>query len=277
MFVAVLLAALPSSSATAETSVTLTFRGPQREPVRIERAQLLLTAWGVSEEYDLPVPGNVLRLDLEASRPEWAERFNDTTGYLYIEATGYAPLISEAFRWPSRDRAAVVAFRDGRTVTVPLGVDAQLDVPLRRPLARRIRLVDGATRPVAGAEVQIAVNWNAPNHCGFLNGMDVLARRVTSGAGILDVDSGKPVSAAVLWADMGLGVCGAGYGPLATADARGHIEVDDFYPDKWRSFWLCSGGKQVWVMPYDGELPAKIEVSVSPSAEPNAFADLCGK
>jgi hypothetical protein len=44
------------------------------------------------------------------------------------------------------------------------------------------------------------------------------------------VRNGKPVPGAVLWSDMGLGVCGAGYGPLATANSEGRIRVEAFFP-----------------------------------------------
>jgi hypothetical protein len=100
-------------------------------------------------------------------------------------------------------------------------------------------------------------------------------RRETLSLDILG--DGKPVPEAVLWADRGLGVCGAGDAPIATADSRGHIQVKDFYREIWSTFWLCAGPKQAWVMPDDGRLPSKITVGVTRSAEPNQFADRCGK
>ena len=93
---------------------------------------------------------------------------------------------------------------------------------------------------------------------------------------VVDVlDGGKPLPGAVLWSDMALGVCGAGYGPLATSDARGRIRQNAFYPEEWRNFWVCARGKQAWVLPEGGRLPAKIDVSVTPSAEQNALASVC--
>jgi hypothetical protein len=331
-----LLTVVPGGNAWADTSVALTFHGPLGESVSITSAQLLVSAWGVSEQYDLPVQGNIVRLDLEKTRPEFADRFADEKGYLYIKTDGYAPLISQGFTWPAPGQTTVIDFRNLRRVTIALGTAARLDVTLRRPVSRQIRLVDGANRPVAGAEVQSAAHWDTPNHCGFLNGMDVVAKGVTNAAGglevpdidgnhafillstrmvfadadstfpaggrhglvtsltrvattlrvrryqrrrlVLDVVSNKrPVAGAILWGDMGLGVCGAGYGALATADSLGRIRIDDFYPEMWTSFWVCADRKQVWVLPDNGQLPPRVDVGVTPSAEQNGFADLCGR
>ncbi len=315
----------------------LTFRGPLQEPVAIAGAQLLVTAWGVTEQYELSIEGNVVRVDMEATRPEFADRIADTRGFVYVKAAGYAPVMSEAFTWPAASVPTVIDFRNGRRLAIAKGAKASLDIPIRRPLPRRVRLVDLEGRAVVGAKVEAAAYWRTPNHCGFLNGRDVLASSSTNEDGTVDipdvdgphvfsllepqmlfadadndypagfarqgliatlsrrettlhvrryerqglaldiVSNGKPVSGAVLWSDAGLGICGAGYGPLATADSEGRIRMEPFYPEMWRNYWICAGSKQVWVLPQDGKLPARIEVGVTPSAEPNALADLCGK
>jgi hypothetical protein len=197
--------------------------------------------------------------------------------------------------------------------------------------------VDLSGRAIAGAKVEAAAYWRTPNHCGFMNGRDVLASGSTNEDGTMvvpDIDgplafslleqemlfadaendypagfarqgliatlsgpdttlrvrrynrqrlaldilgNGKPVPGAVLWSDMGLGVCGAGYGPLATANSEGRMRVEPFFPEMWRNYWICAGGKQVWVLPQDGKLPARIDIGVTPSAGPNGFANVCGK
>jgi hypothetical protein len=324
--------------AAAGTSVTMTFTGPGRRVAPVVQAQLLVTAWGVSERHDLAVEGNVVRLDLQASRPEFVARFADVRGVVYVKATGYPPLLSQAFSWPTPGAPAIIDFRNGRRVIVPEGVDARLHVTLRTPVRRRIRLVDPAGRPIARTKVEMAAYWQAPNHCGFFNGRDVLATAVSNDVGVIDVpdldgqyafgllerymvfadadsslpptgsglqglvtslrqaettlkvrryqrrrlvidilDKGRPLSGAVLWADMALGVCGAGYGKLATADAGGRIIVDAFYPEMWQGFWVCAGREQAWVMPDGSTLPATIDVRVTPGGRQNSFAGLCGK
>lgn len=334
---AILFSAVLAADAVAQTSVTLTFRGPLTEPAAITTARLLITAWGVSEEYELPVEGSVVRLDLEATRPEFVERIADTSGFVYVKAAGFAPIMSEAFTWPAAGVATVIDFRNGRRVTIANGVKVSLDVSMRRPLPRSVRLVDLDGRAIAGAKVEAAAYWRTPNHCGFMNGRDVLASGSTNEDGAMvvpDIDgplafsllgqemlfadaenyypagfarqgliatlsgpdttlrvrrynrqrlavdiigNGKPVPGAVLWSDMELGVCGAGYGPLATADSEGRVRVEPFFAEMWRNYWICAGGKQVWVLPQNGKLPARIDIGVTPSAEPNGFADVCGK
>ena len=321
--------------ATAQTALTLVFHGPVREPVPITRAQLLVAAWGVSLQYDLEVEGNVLKIDLEATRPEFAGKIADTSGFVYVKAAGYAPLMSEAFTWPAQNAPTVIDFRNGRRLTIAQGTEATLDVVLRRPAPRRVRLIDIDGRAVAGVKVEAAAHWNTPNHCGFLNGRDVVVAEVTNATGAIDVpdvdgpyafsllDSRmvladadnsvragspryglitslntaetilrvrryerrplaidivrdrKPVPKAVLMADMGLGVCGAGYGPLGTADARGRIRIDAFYSEMWTNYWVCAEQKQVWILPPDGQLPALIDVGVTPSVEANLPVDRC--
>jgi hypothetical protein len=333
----VVFTAILCGRAGAQTSVSLAFGGPLQEPVAITRAQLFVTAWGVSEAHDLPVEGNVVRLDLEATRPEFADGFADVGGFIYVKAAGYAPVMSEPFTWPAAGVPTVIDFRSGRRITVAQGNKAGLDVPLRHPLPRRVRLVALDGRAVVGAKVETAAYWRTPNHCGFLKGRDVLASGSTNEDGAINVpdidgqyafsllefqmlfadanndlstgfareglvtslgdpettlrvrryqqqrlavdivSNGKPVAGAVLWSDMELGVCGAGYGPLATADREGRIREDPFYAEMWTNYWVCAGTAQVWVLPQDGKLPDRIDVGVTSSAERNAFADLCGK
>src|SRR5262245_26853257 len=102
-----LLSLVLHANATAATSVALAIQGPQRDAVSITRAQLFVTGWGIAEEHDLPIQGNVVQLDLDATRPEFAARIADTRGFIYIKAAGYAPLISQPFTWPTPTAPAV--------------------------------------------------------------------------------------------------------------------------------------------------------------------------
>jgi hypothetical protein len=320
---------LSYESALAATSMTLRFRTADGEPARVTRAELLVTAWGVSEEQPLPVRDDVVVLDLEATRPEFADRFADERGYVYIEADGHVPVISQAFEWPSAERDAVIIdFRRGRERIVRFGESASLDVVLQKVQPRSIRVIDQANRPIAGLEIAVALNWNAPNHCGFLNGRKDLATRVTDSRGILrvpDVDGtyaltiierrtvfvdattdfgqivtpltdtettlevrryerhgltmevlqdGKAVSNAVLWADMGLGACGASHTILGVSDTAGRVEVREYYPEEWRNFWLCVNDTPVWVQ-HDLPLPPKLDVGSASGTVPRDFAMPC--
>jgi hypothetical protein len=317
--------------------VSLALRGPRQEQVAITSAQLFVTAWGVSEEYALPIDGDRVRVDLDKTRPGFAAQIADTRGFIYVKADGYSPLMSEAFTWPSPDTPTVIDFRSGRRLTIAPGIQASLDVPMRRSRPRRVRLVDRAGRPLRGAAVEAAAYVPTPNHCGFLSRKDVLASEPTNTAGIIDIPdldgpyvfsllerdvlfvdgdegsaagfarhgpivtlrsqettlrvrryerralavhvvaNGKPVSGAVLWSDMELGLCGAGPEPLARADSQGRMRLEPFYPEEWRNVWICAEGRPVWVLPPGGEIPPRIDVGVTRSGKPGDVADVCGR
>jgi hypothetical protein len=313
-------------------SITVGLVSPERQPVSGARVQLLITSWGVSDEYELPVRGHVLDLDFTALAARVGRVDSSTSAFIYIKAGGYTPLMSQPFPWPLI-AAATIDFRGGRTIRTDAGVTPQA-VQLRRALPRRIHFVDQQDRPYAGAKIEAAAYWNTPNHCGVMLGRDVLATGVTDASGSVDVPdvdgnhaivihedrvmfadavsewpvrqvatvrrltqadttlrvhrfqprrlsvdiiaAGHPVAGAVLWADMGFGACGAGYGPLGTADARGRVSQDVFYPEEWKAYWICAGGKRIWISP-DSQLPATINVGVTPSFDVTGGADLCPK
>jgi hypothetical protein len=157
----------------------------------ITSAQLFVTAWGVSKKHDLRVDGNVVLLHLDATRPEFANRFEDTSGFIYVKAAGYAPIMSEAFTWPAPGAPTVIDFRSGRHLTIAHGTRKSLDVPIRRPLPRRVRLVDQDGRAVVAVKAEVAAYWRTPNHCGFMNGRDVVVSGSTDENGAIvvpDVD-----------------------------------------------------------------------------------------
>jgi hypothetical protein len=330
-----LLTLVIHSRATAQTTVAVTFQGAAGEPVPITSAQLMVTAWGTSERHDLPFAGNVVHLDLDATRPNFADHMSDTRGVVYVKADGYAPITSQAFAWPGKNTASVINFRNSQLVLVAKGNTARLSVTMRRPIPRRIRLVDESGRAVAGIRLEAGAYWRSPNHCGFLAGRDVLVTGETSADGTLEVpdvdgahafqlqarltkfsersddgwpgmdlvrvltsaettlqvhtyrrqplaleilNNGTPLPGAVLWSDMALGVCGAGSGTLATADAGGRIQVDDFYPEFWVRYGICADHKPVWVTVKDGQrLPQKIDVAVTPSGRLDHLASVCAQ
>lgn len=306
-------------SVSAATVLTVTFHGPDGQPAPIARARLLATAWGTVEESDLPAQGNVLRVDLDAVKPAWAPGLSDAAGFLYVNADGYAPIISNPFPWLSQTvPSTLVDFRAGRAVTIGVGETRDLLVTLRRPTARRIRLVDQYGRPVAGAKIDVGINWYAPSHCGFLNGREELVEGTTNAQGrlavpdvdtadfglrlwarfmefanpnrpwgtlvipftrpettirvrrrqpttltIAVVDGGTPVAGAALWGDSELGRCGAGWGTLATSDARGRIRLSQFDREEHSLYGLCYRGHS-WLFQREGPIPARIDLAAGP-------------
>ena len=243
--------------------------------------------------------------------------------------------MSEAFTWPANGGPIVVDFRRGRRVALASGARTTLEVAMRRPAARRVRLVDLEGRAVTGTNVEASAYWPTPNHCGFTLGKDVLVTSTTNAAGefaVPDVDGpylftlleqamrfaggdgrvavavqphemvatlsgseptlrvrryqriplaltilsdGKPLSGATLWSDRVLDTCGTGYALLATADADGRLQADDFYPELWETYWICAGGRQVWALPEGGRLPSSLDVSATRGAAPTGMASTC--
>jgi len=175
------------TSARAQTAVTLALRGPAQEAVAVAEAHLFITGWGSAERVGLPVDGNLVRLDLDATRPDAASPTADITAFVYVKAPGYAPLMSEAFTWTPDAEPILIDFRNGRRVRVARGARATLDVAMRRASARRVRIVDLDNRPVSGVSVEVAAYWPTPNYCGFTLGKDVLLTSATNDVGALDL------------------------------------------------------------------------------------------
>lgn len=198
---AALLALLSAVPAQA-TGLRLQAIGPEGEPVAIERAEVLLVAWGDTRVIELPIVDGLVSVDLSYS---WLEdrspRARDTEGaYLYLEADGLAPVRSERFHWigaygetsGERARHAEIRFPGGESVTVEPGTAADLTVHLRRPVARWLRLVDEAGRPMTGLGVEMSMFWSRSNHCGALASSHhhPLGRAVADAEGLVCVPDG---------------------------------------------------------------------------------------
>ncbi len=191
--VVVLLLAVPKP-VVAASAVELSFVGPSGETARISRARLLLAAWGVAERTELVGNSSRLRID-SSTRPDWATKFGDFRMYLYVEADGYAPLLSEAFDWPgyggprlpSNSVATKLDFRNGRSVALLDSKAVTMTVTLRHPIRRVIHIIDEGGRAVSDVEMKAAVFWSASNHCGFPAGIEPLTSGATSPEGTVEV------------------------------------------------------------------------------------------
>src|SRR5262249_2280739 len=87
------LAAFSIAGEAGATEVRVRFQGPNHEPIRIKRAQLLLVNWGFTDQIDLATEGNLLRLPLD---PSWVQSRRIEEGpprfgvSIYVRADGYA-------------------------------------------------------------------------------------------------------------------------------------------------------------------------------------------
>ena len=173
--------------------------GPDGHPVDVEMAQVLLVAWGGTRVVDLPVYGDLVFVDLSHSwlASQWP-RDHDTAGaYLFLAARGLAPVRSDRFQWigaygetPGETASrAEIRFPGNGAVTVEPGAAEDLSVRLRRPMERRLRLVDGDGQPMAGLGVSLSMFWSRSNHCGAL----ASARHHPLGHAVSDAEGRVPV------------------------------------------------------------------------------------
>ena len=177
------------------------------DPARVERAELLVVAWGSAERYPLETAFDeagrqYVRLPLDS---DWLEarwsRFPDMLA-AYVHLRFYGPFVairSERFVWVGmRDApdgppagAFDIDFGRGRRVRVTPGDTREIALAPRQPEARQIRLVDEGGRPVTDALVSAYMFWSDSNHCGVLAGGDPLVRLVRPNAsGIVTLPDG---------------------------------------------------------------------------------------
>jgi hypothetical protein len=185
-----------SSVASGATTVTLKFHGPQGERVRLTRAETLISGWGYADEKDLPTVADTLRLVLDpTSATSLGNKLAEAEStFLYVEAAGYASWRSDAFRWPSADafEPIRIVLGEGRQLIVSPNENANVEIQLRKPIDRRITLLDEAGRPAVGIPIEVSMFWSNEDHCGYFSGFHTLTTSRTNARGTVvvpDVDS----------------------------------------------------------------------------------------
>jgi hypothetical protein len=194
------LAAGPRAASTPPaTSLRVRFHGPSGETVRIDTATMLIGFWGGGEAVPLTPGGSDVLVDLSAG---WVQsRFpgpGSTNGArLFVSADGYAPILSNTFPWLGvRSPAGSTATTEttvgmgGQSITMRTGDEREMDVALRRPVPRRVRVVDQAGRPAAGIVFNVYMFWTRANHCGVFEGTPLLRGAVTDARGQMAVPDG---------------------------------------------------------------------------------------
>jgi hypothetical protein len=184
------------------TQLRVRARNHRGDAVRFTAAELLpVRANEPTDPVPLSVGDGRLVLDLDEGglRRLWPGREDAPEGvYLYLEARGYAPVQSEEFHWlgapgptsGSRLSRTEIAFQSGERVTVGEGEDAELELTLREPGPRSLRLVDDRGKAVQGVRVTSFVFWSAWNHCGVLSGVKRLGEHASDAEGRVPVEDG---------------------------------------------------------------------------------------
>jgi len=191
------------SETTSITKLEMTLKDVKGNAVSFAKAELLLVAWGETKRLELPTEGNqlMLSLDEEWLTSQWTRPLsNMIAGYLYIQADGYASVRSEPFLWigavdiesgkAKRVSELKINFPDGSGITVPEGENRKSKLVLRKPQARYLRFIDDEGKSVSGVSVTSSMFWSASNHCGFLNGVDLLDESVSDAEGRVLVPDG---------------------------------------------------------------------------------------
>lgn len=177
-------------------SLQLHFQDEGGAPVEIELAELLVAAWGETDRIELATGGDSLRIPTDADwlPARWQRAATDYHFvYLHLRAPGFAPIRSHRFPWPgseSADGVVTVRFPHGNEAALAEGVDAEVVVPFRRPIKRRLHLVDREGTAASDIGLKGYMYWSAENHCGVLDGADPLGTFVTDEGGIIEVPDG---------------------------------------------------------------------------------------
>ena len=187
---AVLLAILvaPLNSQTTPAPATLILRAVDADTggaVVLTAAELYVDVWGGDEPVKLSVRGDEVSVQLGRDQlcvwaPVWC-RDQSVTGRITVRADGYAAIASDLFPWIGSheqgaqfgialDHPTTVRFPGNGARRVRPGAVQSLTLRFRRPLARELRVVDTAGRPIPDASVTVTETHARSNHCGVPEG-----------------------------------------------------------------------------------------------------------
>lgn len=198
-----LLAALSTVRVEA-TELRIRCRDENGRKVHLSRAELLLSVWGGGPRVSLDPSDSdvVVTLDPQWLQSRWPHDPNVVVeeASLLLYAEGYATFQSEPFAWignekivggrPVQITETEVRFPRHRGIVVREGTNADLKLKFRRPIERRLRLVDDRGSPVQGVKVVRYLFWSASNHCGGLSGAEKLGTVVSDAGGFAPVPDG---------------------------------------------------------------------------------------
>ncbi len=167
-------------------------------PIPSVEAEMLLLNYGGTRRHSLQPTGSTVTVVLTPDELKrwWPERPipNAVEGHILLRASGYAPLKSKPFKLFGEETDLSIP----RTVSFPrhaavaLGIDdvITVDVVLRWPEERLVRLMTTDGTPVAGAKVEINMLWSTSNHCTVANGIDLLKVAESNDDGLIEVPDG---------------------------------------------------------------------------------------
>ena len=172
--------------------------------VDLSGAEVYVDVWGHGEIYQLKPEGNAVRIPLHPGwqctvDPGWCGGLFMFAGRVTIRAEGYEAVTSDHFPWlkTARDET-LIRFPGGRTARITTGATEVVTIPLRRPMPRRLRLLDPAGAPVTDARVTIRELLARTNHCGVPEG-EQLFHGAPAADGTVPLPQGQREYSISLW------------------------------------------------------------------------------
>jgi hypothetical protein len=161
------------AAAKTGTELRLNLKNSAGQPISVTSASLIWYLWGGGRGIALETRGNQIILPLDE---EWLKSQLDFITYiswdfLLIKADGYVPLRSKDFTWigfNGKQNRADIEFPNGPYIIVPEGEKREVDLIIRKPKPRYLRLIDDSGKPVSGVKVTSGVFDSDANHCGAL-------------------------------------------------------------------------------------------------------------
>ncbi len=175
-------------------------RDESNRPLRLSRVEVYLDIWGHGNLVPLVQNERGVKLPLDRSWPcsAWSEVCTQNALWgarLILQAEGYAPVTSLQF-YPLGTQSlatgnpttpvdtVVVKFEGIPEVRIREGETKELVLPFRRPVPRKVRVVDEHGNPVTGVRLWNQLLFAQSNHCGAVEG-DMLVQGETDASGEL--------------------------------------------------------------------------------------------
>jgi len=179
--------------------LTLQVSDEEGRPIPSVEAEMLLYTWGDTHRIALEPAGGTVAIALTPAElqrwwPDLRMPNHFVKGQILLRAPGYVALKSEPFDLfeEGTDLSAPRTVSFPRHEAVALRVDdvRTIDVRLRRPETRFLRLMTTDGTPVVGETVEISMLWSTANHCGAATGADLLAVAKSNDQGLIEVPDG---------------------------------------------------------------------------------------
>ncbi len=179
------------------TQLRLHVQDRDGNPAAVEKAQLLLVAWGGSRRIELPADGPRVEVTLDA---QWLrsrfDRFADLErAYLLVQAAASASLRSQPFAWIGSGResppaSTSIEFPGNDPIPIVEGRKQEAKVVVRPVEERFLELRDSKGEPMAGVRIRMGMFWSAANHCGSVVGSLDFPVATSDSAGLIPAPDG---------------------------------------------------------------------------------------